>query len=192
VNAVVKAHSGAVPGRTCPVSYRHAPSVFDREPEIVADTLYVVGGLYGNVEALRAIEMLARDEATPPVIVFNGDFHWFDVDGADFAAIDRGVMRHRALRGNVETELANDEGDAGCGCAYPDEVSDADVALLEVGDQAEVTLDGATDPVFGTISAIGLLSTSDSGVAAYPVTVSVTGGQEGLHDGVTADVKLIY
>jgi len=128
VNAVVKAHSGAVPGRTCPVSYRHAPSVFDREPEIVADTLYVVGGLYGNVEALRAIEMLARDEATPPVIVFNGDFHWFDVDGADFAAIDRGVMRHRALRGNVETELANDEGDAGCGCAYPDEVSDADVA----------------------------------------------------------------
>lgn len=71
-------------------------------------------------------------------------------------------------------------------------VSDADVALLEVGDQAEVTLDGATDPVFGTISAIGLLSTSDSGVAAYPVTVAVTGDQAGLHDGVSADVELVY
>ena len=71
-------------------------------------------------------------------------------------------------------------------------VSDADVALLEVGDQAEVTLDGATDPVFGTISAIGLLSTSDSGVAAYPVTVAVTGDQAALHDGVSADVELVY
>ncbi len=71
-------------------------------------------------------------------------------------------------------------------------VSDADVALIEVGDQAEVTLDGATDPVFGTISAIGLLSTSDTGVAAYPVTVAVTGDQEGLHDGVAADVELVY
>ena len=44
-------------------------------------------------------------------------------------------------------------------------------------------------PVFGTISAIGLLSTSDTGVAAYPVTVAVTGDQEGLHDGVSADVE---
>ncbi len=71
-------------------------------------------------------------------------------------------------------------------------VSDSDVSLIEVGDQAEVTLDGATTPVFGTISEIGLLSTSTSGVAAYPVTVAVTGDQEGLHDGVSADVKLVY
>lgn len=71
-------------------------------------------------------------------------------------------------------------------------VSDADVALVAVGDQAEVTLDGATTPIFGTISEIGLLSTSDSGVAAYPVTVAVTGDQAGLHDGVAADVALVY
>ncbi|WP_456844424.1 efflux RND transporter periplasmic adaptor subunit [Cellulomonas sp. P5_C6] len=71
-------------------------------------------------------------------------------------------------------------------------VSDADVALIAVGDQAEVTLDGATTPIFGTISEIGLLSTSDSGVAAYPVTVAVTGDQAGLHDGVAADVALVY
>jgi len=71
-------------------------------------------------------------------------------------------------------------------------VSDADVANLEVGDQAEVTPDGATDPVFGTIATIGLLSTSTQGVAAYPVTVDITPGQEGLHDGVSADVDLVY
>ncbi|MGY4645429.1 efflux RND transporter periplasmic adaptor subunit [Cellulomonas sp. URHB0016] len=72
------------------------------------------------------------------------------------------------------------------------DVSDADVASLQVGDQAEVTPDGATDPVFGTIATIGLLSTSTEGVAAYPVTVALTPGQEGLHDGVAADVELVY
>jgi len=66
------------------------------------------------------------------------------------------------------------------------------VANLEVGDQAEITPDGATATVFGTIASIGLLSTSDQGVAAYPVTVDVTPGQEGLHDGVSADVDLVY
>ncbi|GEL96808.1 hypothetical protein CTE05_03550 [Cellulomonas terrae] len=71
-------------------------------------------------------------------------------------------------------------------------VSDADVALIEVGDQAEVTLDEATEPVFGTVSEIGLLSTGDTGVAAYPVTVAITGDQDGLHDGVAAEVELVY
>jgi hypothetical protein len=115
------------PGRSCPLSYRYSPRVFDRPAEIEAETLYVVGGLYGNVEALRAIEALAADEAVAPAIVFNGDIHRFDHDPRDFAAIDGGVRRHRALRGNVETELARDDGDAGCGCAYPSEVSDAEV-----------------------------------------------------------------
>ena len=90
--------------------------------------MYVIGGLYGNVEALREVERLAAQEAEPPVLAFNGDFHWFDVDAADFAAIDDAVSRHHAIRGNVETELAHDEGDAGCGCAYPEDVSDEEVS----------------------------------------------------------------
>ncbi len=115
------------PGRLCPVSYRYSPRVFDRAPEIVADTLYVVGGLYGNLEALERIEALAGGERGPVTVVFNGDFHWFDVAVEDFAAIATGVRRHAALRGNVETEIANDDESAGCGCAYPLDVSDADV-----------------------------------------------------------------
>ena len=116
------------PGRTCPISYRYSPRVFDRPPELVAETLYVVGGLYGNREALAAVQALAAAERGPAAVVFNGDFHWFDVDPDDFAAVDREVARHVAIRGNVETELAQDGGDAGCGCAYPAEVSDEDVA----------------------------------------------------------------
>jgi hypothetical protein len=116
------------PGRACPTSYRYSPRIFDREPEIVAETLYVVGGLYGNVEALGALQSLAAREEGPVTIVFNGDFHWFDVDEADFAHVTREVLRHHALRGNVETELASDDTSAGCGCAYPVDVSDAEVS----------------------------------------------------------------
>ena len=61
-----------------------------------------------------------------PAIVFNGDFHWFDAEPAWFAAIEEAVAPHRALRGNVETEIARkiDTG-AGCGCAYPPTVDDS-------------------------------------------------------------------
>jgi len=114
-------------GRVCPLDYTYPPSVMARAPDFAADTLYVAGGLYGNLAALSAIEALAANEPGPVTHVFNGDFHWFDADPEWFLCIERGVAPHRALRGNVETELARpaDIG-AGCGCAYPDHVS-ADV-----------------------------------------------------------------
>lgn len=71
-------------------------------------------------------------------------------------------------------------------------VSDADVALVEVGDQAELTVDGAEGTVFGTVASVGLLSTSEDGVPSYPVAIAVTGDQEGLHDGVSAEVSVVY
>jgi hypothetical protein len=114
------------PGRTCPVAYRYSPKVFDRPPEIEASALYVEGGLYGNVEALEAVlAMVAREPGAK--LAFNGDFHWFDVDRGDFARVAEGVMAHAALRGNVETEIAAEDSGAGCGCAYPMDVSDAEV-----------------------------------------------------------------
>jgi hypothetical protein len=119
--------SRQAPGRICPVEYRYSTKVFDRAPEIVADTLYVVGGLYGNIEALERVRAMAEGEPGPVTIVFNGDFHWFDVDAADFERVTGAVLSHPALRGNVETEIANEESGAGCGCAYPVDVSDAEV-----------------------------------------------------------------
>jgi predicted phosphodiesterase len=97
--------------------------VFDRPAELTTDTLYVAGGLYGNLAALDEIERLsARENAQ---VVFNGDFHWFDAEPLWFAEITRRVAKHHAIRGNVETELArgSDIG-AGCGCAYPASVDE--------------------------------------------------------------------
>jgi len=115
-------------GRVCPADYGYAPSVFDRGPDLTAETLYVVGGLYGNLEALNAIDEMVAREAVPPTIIFNGDFHWFDAEPGWFASIDDRVARHHALRGNVESEIARpaDIG-AGCGCAYPASVDDGTV-----------------------------------------------------------------
>jgi hypothetical protein len=88
--------------------------------------LYVVGGLYGNVAALDEIKRLAAVENTPPIVVFNGDFHWFDAEPAWFEEIERGIAPHPALRGNVETEIPRvEEIGAGCGCAYPADVDDS-------------------------------------------------------------------
>jgi hypothetical protein len=116
------------PGRLCPTPYRYSPRVFDRDAEIVADTLYVIGGLYGNLEALEALRSLAAREYGPVTLVFNGDFHWFDVARNEFARVNREVLEHWALRGNVETEIAGEDSGAGCGCAYPLDVSDAEVS----------------------------------------------------------------
>jgi len=115
------------PGRICPLSYRYSPRVFQRRADLVAETIYVVGGLYGNVEALEALFDMVAAESGPTAVVFNGDYHWFDVAVPDFLAIESRVRPHWKLRGNVETEIAHDDIDAGCGCAYPVDVSDAEV-----------------------------------------------------------------
>lgn len=115
------------PGRSCPLHYRYPPASLNRPPDVVTDTLYVIGGLYGNRPALQAINALAHAEQSPVSMVFNGDFNWFNHDAAGFATINDTVLKHHALRGNVETELAGDDDAAGCGCAYPDSVSDAEV-----------------------------------------------------------------
>jgi hypothetical protein len=117
-----------IPGRSCPLHYRYAPTDLALGRELAASCVYIVGGLYGNLPALDAIDELAARESAPPVIVFNGDFNWFNVDRAAFAAINSRVLAHTALRGNVETELAGDDPAAGCGCSYPDFVGDAEVA----------------------------------------------------------------
>jgi hypothetical protein len=90
------------------------------------DVLYAVGGLYGHEAALHAVLRLFEAERGRKALVFNGDFHWFDADPATFDRIQQAVLAHTALRGNVETELANPHpaSDAGCGCAYPDWVGD--------------------------------------------------------------------
>ena len=117
------------PGRSCPAHYRYGPTTFaTHAPPALQDleVLYLVGGLYGNELALQRVLALFERERGRKQLVFNGDFHWFDADESTFASVQRQVLEHVALRGNVETELADESasGDAGCGCAYPDWVGD--------------------------------------------------------------------
>jgi hypothetical protein len=65
----------------------------DQPAQLEADTLHVVGGLYGNPAALQALLERADTEPNGPgTIVFNGDVHWLDVDPDDFQAIDWAAM----------------------------------------------------------------------------------------------------
>jgi len=122
VNRVNKA------GRVCPVRYRYGASALAQARERQADILYVIGGLYGNLQALDEVEAMARTEAGPVTLCFNGDFNWFNVDDKGFRSINERVLRHDAILGNVEAELLSESTEAGCGCAYPDSV---DATLVE-------------------------------------------------------------
>jgi hypothetical protein len=119
-------------GRSCPLDYRYEPAVFRRAPDLTASALYVAGGLYGNEQALAALESMVAAEPGA-TLVLNGDAHWFDADAGLFARIERRLAAHLALRGNVETEIARESDvGAGCGCAYPPGVDDGVVTRSNI------------------------------------------------------------
>jgi hypothetical protein len=125
------------PGRICPLRYRYGPRAIAAAPERPAEILYVIGGLYGNPQALAAIDAMTGAEAGPVTLCFNGDFNWFDVDDAGFRAINERVLRHDAILGNVEAELGEGSDAAGCGCAYPESV---DQGVVERSNQIHARL----------------------------------------------------
>ena len=127
----------STPGRVCPLRYHYGPGAIAVAPERPAETLYVIGGLYGNLQALAAVEAMARVEPGPVTLCFNGDFNWFNVDDAGFRAINERVLRHDAILGNVEAELGEDTDAAGCGCAYPESV---DQGVVERSNQIHARL----------------------------------------------------
>lgn len=109
-------------GRSCPLDYRTAPGDFREAPHLTARTVYVVGGLYGNPEALETLlEMKAAEErrGESVTLIFNGDFNCWNVDPATFRLINETVLEHTAIRGNAEAELARPGEYVGCGCNYP-------------------------------------------------------------------------
>lgn len=114
-------------GRTCPLSYRYSPTEFRTSAESSVDVLYVVGGLYGNLQALDAVLDLFAQEPGRKHLIFNGDFNWFNVSSDRFQRINEVVLSFDAIRGNVETELSQRGNPAeytGCGCGYPDWVDE--------------------------------------------------------------------
>lgn len=120
-------------GRACPIDYKIPPDAFSKEAEITCDVLYVVGGLYGNPFAAKAIDdLVATDRSMGKgdvKVVLNGDIHWFDKTAENFADIESRISDYIPLVGNVEAELCRQEDiGVGCGCAYPECTSDDSVA----------------------------------------------------------------
>lgn len=71
-------------------------------------------------------------------------------------------------------------------------VSSADVEQLRRGQQAEITVTGIQDTVYGTVESIGLVAgASSSGGAVFPVTIEVTGKRDDLYAGTSADASII-
>lgn len=108
-------------GRTCPVDYLLTPQEFEVEPRSV-ETLYALGGLYGNRWALDAALALADKEGAE--VVLHGDYHWFDAEPQAFEALEQSVASLAVSLGNVEAELLRPGDEAGCGCTYPEGVDD--------------------------------------------------------------------
>ena len=69
-------------------------------------------------------------------------------------------------------------------------VDDTEVGQVKTGDQAVITPDGATTPVYGTVSTVAMLA-SGSSVPSYPVTIAVTGSPSGLYAGAGSSVSII-
>ncbi|MGA1836100.1 biotin/lipoyl-binding protein [Herbiconiux sp. 11R-BC] len=70
-------------------------------------------------------------------------------------------------------------------------VGETDVANVKAGDQVELSTTDNTS-FFGTVSTVGLLPSTTSGAATYPVTIAVTGTPTGLYDGVSVTASVVY
>ncbi|HEX7535461.1 MAG TPA: biotin/lipoyl-binding protein [Dermatophilaceae bacterium] len=71
-------------------------------------------------------------------------------------------------------------------------VGSADLPQLKKGLQAEITPSGSATKIFGTVRSVGIIaSSSSSGSATFPVTITVTGSPKGLYSGGAADVAII-
>lgn len=119
---------------SCPLTYRLGAARFRSCPTIPAHTVFTVGGLYGNPHALSAVLARAAREQTPSVVVFNGDFNFFNAEPdwwSEMNAIirhggrdqNRGMVRLLATQGNVEVEASAATSQGVCGCGYPSYVA---------------------------------------------------------------------
>jgi macrolide-specific efflux system membrane fusion protein len=70
-------------------------------------------------------------------------------------------------------------------------VDDTEVGQVKVGDQAVITPGSSTTAVYGTVSSVGIIASTSSDVASFPVDIAVTGSPSGLYAGATATVSII-
>jgi hypothetical protein len=90
-------------------------------------TLFVVGGLYGNLEALKIISQRAKNENA--LVVFNGDFNFFNTTRETWDELNERVLTldgsELSILGNVEKSACSPLEYSGCGCNYPSYVGES-------------------------------------------------------------------
>jgi macrolide-specific efflux system membrane fusion protein len=70
-------------------------------------------------------------------------------------------------------------------------VSDAQVGQVVLGQLARVTPAGSTEALTGKVTQIAAVASVTSGVATFPVTVTIDGSNPSLHAGTSASVEII-
>lgn len=115
------------PKTSCSIEY-FLPKDWAKHPvEVDEEVIYIIGGLYGNLFSVESFNRMAKEEESAPLMIFNGDMHWFDVEYDDFMAVENNT-RGIKLLGNVEFELPTSPEKADCGCNYPPDVDEGTVA----------------------------------------------------------------
>lgn len=118
-------------GRVCPMDYKLTQEMFEECDGAEINTLYAVGGLYGNIFAAETIKEIVEDgrkNGEISTVALNGDSHWFDKEEETFFKVENIIKKWIPMQGNVEMEMTrNSDIGAGCGCAYPDCVDDSTV-----------------------------------------------------------------
>lgn len=72
------------------------------------------------------------------------------------------------------------------------EVAAADIEGVKPGLQAELTVSGVDETVYGTVESVGAVAgTSASGAAVFPVVVEVTGSRKDLYAGASTDLSIV-
>jgi multidrug efflux pump subunit AcrA (membrane-fusion protein) len=66
----------------------------------------------------------------------------------------------------------------------------SEIDLVKIGQSARVAVDGFIEPLRGTVTKIGLLSSTSASSTTFPVTVTLTNSASRMHDGAGADVTI--
>jgi HlyD family secretion protein len=70
------------------------------------------------------------------------------------------------------------------------EVPISQIDQVKKGQKAQVQVDGQSTPLQGTVTKIGIVSTTSGSLTTFPVTVTLADGSRRIHAGVGADVVL--
>jgi hypothetical protein len=121
------------PGRSCPIGYRYRPEDLAGPAGFGCRCLFVVGGLYGDVAALHAVQVRAEREPVLPEVVFNGISTTstpIPTRSRPSPPACRRIGRAWATSSTPSQRMpsARSGSEVGCGCDYPAYVDDGVVA----------------------------------------------------------------